>query len=195
MKKIFYVSMVVLLVAALFLLPGCAQEAEAPEEEEEEELNGEDIAAGEDTGEEAGEETEEPSAEEEGAAESAAWEIAIVGPSGDEMVITLDELKEMEAVELEAESKGEKNTFKGVVLNLVLAEAGISEASEVTLIAADGYSAAISGEVALSDNTILAYEVNGVDLSGDEKNGPIRLVTTEDTPKAWVGKLSKIEVK
>ena len=120
-----------------------------------------------------------------GAAESAAWEIAIVGPSGDEMVITLDELKEMEAVELEAESKGEKNTFKGV------AEPGpggsrYQRASEVTLIAADGYSAAISGEVALSDNTILAYEVNGVDLSGDEKRSD-RLVTTEDTPKAWVG--------
>ena len=190
MKKIFYLSMVVLLVAALLLVPGCAQEAAAPEEEEE--LNGEDIAAGEETGEE---ETEEPGAEEEGAAESAAWEIAIVGPAGDETAITLNELKEMEAVELEAESKGEKNTFKGVVLNLVLAEAGICEATEVALTAADGYSAAISGEVALSDNTILAYEVNGADLSGDEKNGPVRLVTTDDTPKAWVGKLSKIEVK
>ena len=101
----------------------------------------------------------------------------------------------MEAVELEAETKGEVNTYKGVGLNLVLAEAGISEAVEVTLTASDGYSAAISGEVALSDNTILAYECNGADLSGDEKNGPVRLVTTDESPQVWVGQLSTIEIK
>lgn len=180
MKKSWLVLLVLILAAALFLVPGCDKDEGTPASE-----NGE------------GTETEENggTGEEEGKEEESAWEIKIIGPDGKEAVVTLEEIMKMEAVELEAESKRGPSTFKGVLLSKVLEKAGITEANEVTLTAADGYGAAISGEIAFSENTILAYERDGEDMSGDEKNGPIRLVTTEETSNVWVGKISTIEVK
>ena len=48
MKKFLYAGMVLMLVAALFLVPGCAPEAEVPEGEGD--LNGDDVSTGNDTG-------------------------------------------------------------------------------------------------------------------------------------------------
>ncbi len=94
---------------------------------------------------------------------------------------------------ISAQKKDETFEYAGVLLSAVLKEAGISEAAKVNLEAEDGYSSEISGEVAFSDNTILAYMVDGGDL--DSKSAPLILITTDDSPKAWVGQLVTIEVE
>lgn len=129
-----------------------------------------------------------------GAVESA-WEFTITAPDGSETVVAIESIREMPAVELETERNDEITVFKGVLLSLVLGEAGITDAGAVTVTAADGYSQTISGEVAFSENTILAYEVDGEDMSNDEKNGPVRLVTTEDSRQVWVGQITTITVE
>lgn len=92
-----------------------------------------------------------------------------------------------------SQKKGETHEYAGVLLSAVLEEAGITEAAEVTLEAADGYTAKVSGEVAFSDNTILAYTEDGAEMSG--KSAPIMLVTTDDSPQVWVGQLASIIVE
>ncbi|MDY6827278.1 MAG: molybdopterin-dependent oxidoreductase [Bacillota bacterium] len=166
MKKNLLTMMALLLVFSLMLAAGCSG-AEDPGAE----------------------------SESEGAAE-AAWTLTIVGPGGEEETrVSLESIKSMSAVELEVEKEEELINLKGALLSDILAEAGISEAGNLNLIAADGYSVSISGDVAFSENTILAYESNGEDLSSDDKNGPLRLVSTEESPKAWVGQLTTIEVE
>jgi DMSO/TMAO reductase YedYZ molybdopterin-dependent catalytic subunit len=143
---------------------------------------------------EVGESVAEEEDSEESASESA-WLVVIVGPGGEENEISIEAIKALPSVELEAEQKGEMITFQGVVLGQILSEVGISSAEALNVTAADGYSATISGEVAFSDHTIIAYASNGEDLSSDEKSGPLRLVTTEESPQVWVGQLTTIEVE
>lgn len=188
MKKSWFIVIALILAAVLFIVPGCSPGSDAEGGAEDE------------NGSEAGEngETEEPAeeGEEEAGPGEPAWEIVITGPGGEETIVTLEELKAMPAMELEAESKSGVSKYKGVLLSLVLENAGITEATEVTVTAADGYSAAISGDIAFAANTILAYERDGADLSGDEKNGPVRLVAPEaESSQVWVGKLSSIAVQ
>ena len=135
-------------------------------------------------------ETAEESKKEEPA--KSAWEIIITGPST-EKTIALETIKAMPAVTLETVKKGETNEYTGAVLSAVLKEAGITGATEVTFEAADGYATKLSGEVAFSDNTILAYLEDGAEMSA--KSAPVMLVTTDDKPKSWVGQLISIAVK
>lgn len=124
--------------------------------------------------------------------EDSAWEITVTGP-GVEQVFYIEEIKEMPVTTLEAEKKEETHEYAGVLLSAILEEAGITEANEVTLEASDGYMATISGEVAFSENTILAYMEDGVEIS--DNSAPIMLVTTDDSPQVWVGQLVSITVE
>ena len=129
------------------------------------------------------------------AIEDSAWQITIVSPTGHETVMTIESIKAMPAVDMEAELRGEAATYTGVLLGYVLGEAGIEEADTVTVTAADEYSASITGEVAFSENTILAYAQDDKDMSGDKESGPLRLITTDDTPQVWVGQIIVITVE
>ncbi|MGI5838683.1 MAG: molybdopterin-dependent oxidoreductase [bacterium] len=123
-------------------------------------------------------------------APESAWEVTIIGPDG-EKAVAIEDIKAAEAVTLEAEKKEEIHAYTGIKMSSLLAMAGIDEATSVILEAADGYSATINGEVAFSDNTIVAYQIDGADIDS-EKNRPLMLVTTEDSSKVWVGSLKVI---
>ena len=125
------------------------------------------------------------------AAESA-WEMTVKSPDG-EKIYPIEDILEMPAINLEAEKKGETHQYEGVLLSTILEEAGITDAAEVVLEADDGYTATISGEVAFSGNTIIAYTEDGSELG--EKSAPLMLVTTDESPKVWVGQLSLITAK
>ncbi|UNC91958.1 molybdopterin-dependent oxidoreductase [Candidatus Contubernalis alkaliaceticus] len=129
---------------------------------------------------------------EEDPAEESTWEFTISWADG-EALFTIEELKEMQRVTLTAEVKEETNEYTGVILKNLLEKANIKEAAEVTLVAADGYSAALEGDTAFSDNTIIAFKINGEAL--EDKSAPIMLVTTEASPQVWVGQLKTIKVE
>ncbi len=184
MKKSWYIVMLILLAFALMIVAGCSGASDVDEVSDDSADTESEV---EENAVDEGEEIEE--------AEESAWIVTIVGSDGGETQVSIQSIMAMASVDLEAEQKGEMFTFHGVLLSSVLAEAGITEANSLNIIASDGYSATITGEVAFSGNTILAYASNGETLSNDEKNGPLRLVTTEESPQVWVGQLTTIEVE
>lgn len=118
--------------------------------------------------------------------EQSVWDFTVAGKS-----FTLEGLKKMETISIELNKKGEVNSYKGVKLSLVLAEAGIGEFESLTLEAEDGYSFQITKEEALADDSILCYWMGGEDLS-EEDNGPLMFASGSTSPQAWVGKLKEI---
>lgn len=105
--------------------------------------------------------TEEPAAE---APEAAAAAFKITGKVETEMAWSEEEVKAMNAIDVEAtNSKGEKNTFTGVLLSELLNLAKpTSDATTIVFVADDGYTA----EVALADvmgctDCILAFREQG----------------------------------
>jgi len=125
--------------------------------------------------------------------QESAWEITVKSAGG-EKVIAIEDIKAMEAVTIEAEKKEEVHEYTGVKLSEILGLAEIGEAETVTLEAEDGYSATLTGAEAFSDNTLLAYQIDGADIESD-KSKPIMLVSTEASSSAWVGKLKVITVE
>jgi len=117
------------------------------------------------------------------------WEITI-----GHKVFTLEAIREMDTVTFDAAKKDDVNSYIGVRLSKFLAEADISEFETLTLEAEDGYSYDITREEAMNDNSILAFAMNGEDLS-DDKIAPLMFVSTETSPQAWVGKLKYIRVE
>lgn len=121
-----------------------------------------------------------------------AWEVTFIG-SGGEKVFAIETLKEMTAVTIEAEKKEVTNSYTGIRLSVLLAEAGITDFEELVLEAADGYQWTITREEALSQNSILAYAIDGEDLS-DDKSAPLMFVSTATSARAWVGQLKTVRV-
>ncbi len=120
--------------------------------------------------------------------EESAWEFTIGGK-----IFTIEGLREMESVTIELEKKGEVNSYTGVPLSALLTQAGITDFSSLTLEAEDGYTADITQEEALHENSILCYALDGEDLNSD-KNAPLMFVSEAASTKAWVGKLKFIRV-
>lgn len=118
-----------------------------------------------------------------------AWEITI-----GEKVFAIEDIRDMANVTIEAEKKEEVNNYTGVRLSILLAEAEITDFESLTLEAEDGYSWEITRSEALDENSILAFAMDGEDLS-DEKNAPLMFVSAVTSPQAWVGKLNNIRVE
>lgn len=117
-----------------------------------------------------------------------AWEITI----GDK-VVAIEDIREMVTVTIEAEKKDETHSYTGVRLSVLLTEAGITDFESLTLEAEDGYSRDITREEALNQNSILAFSMDGEDLS-DAKSAPLMFVSPATSTSAWVGKLKTIRV-
>ena len=84
--------------------------------------------------------------------------------------------------------------WTGTPLSLILEEAGVSpEASQVRLVAGDGYSQTLSLEDATADGVFLAHEVNGETLPA-EHGYPLRLVVRHQYGSKWVKWVERIEV-
>lgn len=115
-----------------------------------------------------------------------AWEFAI-----GEKTFTLEGLRAMESITLELSMKGETKSYTGVLLSLLLAEAGIADFETLTLEGADGYSQDITRQEALAANSILCYALEGEDLQ-IEKSAPLMFASGTASPQTWVGKLKVI---
>lgn len=166
MKK----RILVLFIAAIFLLVGCS----APE-----------VPANVDSPEEVSGNLEEG--------------IVIKGLEAKEILLSVEEIREIESVSKEVtsiNSSGEKNTFQvtGALLEKVLQRHGYSQRDlmRVRFVAGDGYSIEVPKEIIDTRDIILAYEMNGGPL--EPKNQPLRVIIPDERAMYWVGNLTTIEV-
>jgi DMSO/TMAO reductase YedYZ molybdopterin-dependent catalytic subunit len=84
--------------------------------------------------------------------------------------------------------------WTGVPLKFILEKAGYSESTvSVIFHAADEYTSSISLTIALQEDTILAYQMNGVTLPL-EHGYPLRLVVPNKLGYKWVKWIVKIEL-
>jgi DMSO/TMAO reductase YedYZ molybdopterin-dependent catalytic subunit len=85
-------------------------------------------------------------------------------------------------------------TWTGVPIGDVLALAGVQpEATDLTLISADGYEVSLPLEIASADKNFLAYEVNGKPLS-IQHGFPLRAVFPEMWGSYWLKWLVEIRI-
>jgi DMSO/TMAO reductase YedYZ molybdopterin-dependent catalytic subunit len=84
--------------------------------------------------------------------------------------------------------------WTGVPLKVILEEAGYLESTvSVIFHAADEYTSSIPLQIALQEDTILAYKMNGVTLP-QEHGYPLRLVVPDKLGYKWVKWIVKIEL-
>lgn len=125
--------------------------------------------------------------------------IIISGLTGDEIMVTVDELKDLPAVEksvTSVNSEGYENNFdiKGGFLSDLLKKLGSSQRDlkAVRLIAGDGYSIDIPEEILKNRDIILAYEIDGQALVEETK--PVRVIIPEERAMYWIKNLTEIKV-
>jgi len=120
---------------------------------------------------------------------------------GQEIVISMDDILELDGIEKEVtpvpkdDEEIEARLVKGVLLEDVFREfVGISQKDpgSIRLIAGDGYSIEVPGDLLKTREIILAYEVDGRPLDSWER--PLRSIVPDVFEMYWVKNLIKIEV-
>ncbi|MGI6381191.1 MAG: molybdopterin-dependent oxidoreductase [Anaerolineae bacterium] len=127
------------------------------------------------------------------------WELVVTGAVAEPMTFQYQDLVSRDLVGLdeilEACDCGDevRNTWEGIALTELLAEAGASEgATAVIFRGADGYwrKAAIEN----LDVAMVGLRRDGIWLAEDEKEGPIRMVVPGQSASYWMSQLVEIEV-
>jgi len=129
------------------------------------------------------------------------WELAVTGDVDTPLTLSYRELTDMPQTDLSdvlmQKSLGEDQitSWSGVALDLILEQAGVSDYSTITALAADGYAIEISAEETL--DAIVALKRGGEwipEIPDEEGKGPIRLVTPETPANRWVFQLQELQV-
>lgn len=125
--------------------------------------------------------------------------IVISGLESTDIEVTVEEIKDLESVTVEAtsvSSSGEENqyTVTGPLFDDLLKKYGKSQKDLVgiRLVAGDGYSIEVPPEILQNRDLILAHTIDGKPL--DERTKPIRAVIPEERSMYWIRNLVKIEV-
>jgi len=119
-------------------------------------------------------------------------------PLGERLEIDTEEIKSMQAVDVETvlvRSNGmeKPGVWTGVPLSEVLKSHGVEGPfAEIRIEAYDGYVAKIPGEMAMRPDTILAWEEDGAPLP--EEQGPVRLVVGSEDGFYWIHRITKMEI-
>jgi DMSO/TMAO reductase YedYZ molybdopterin-dependent catalytic subunit len=127
------------------------------------------------------------------------WDLAISGAVETPLTLSYADLVGMPQTDLNdilmQRSRGEDTieSWSGVPLSEILAEAGAGSPAGVTAVAADGYAVEVSADE-LQDG-IIALKQNGEWIAkSDPEHGPIRLVTPKTPANRWVFQLAEIRV-
>jgi len=118
---------------------------------------------------------------------------------GEETIISISEIMDLNAVEREAvtidsDNKESIRQVKGVLLEELLEkylDISLSDIYSMRFTAGDGYAIEIPPEIVQEREVILAYEMYGKTL--DENKKPLRAVIPDERTMYWVGNL--VEVK
>lgn len=122
--------------------------------------------------------------------ESPEWTITITG--ADKAEFTSIDHSRLDTVTIEANLKGEKQSWEGVLLKDVLDALGVKDYTSVTLEGSDGYTVDYTPDTVNDPMTILGTRVNGEALG--EQNGYVQSVAASQTPNTWVRNLVRITV-
>ena len=127
------------------------------------------------------------------------WELAVSGAVDTPLTLSFADLVKMPQTDLSEilmqRSRGEDTveSWAGVPLTEIFAQAGAGTVAGITAIAADGYAIEVSADE-LQD-AIIALKQNGEWIpKADPEHGPIRLVTPNTPANRWVFQLSEIQV-
>ena len=127
----------------------------------------------------------------------AEWRLQVSGLVDHPLNLTVREITALPATTVQATiycvgsptQIAEEGNWTGVKLESLLEKAGVSpSAIKVAFYASDGYSTDLSVEAATQPNVIVAYEKDGIPLSGT-----LRLVTPERWGYKWISQLTRIE--
>jgi DMSO/TMAO reductase YedYZ molybdopterin-dependent catalytic subunit len=128
------------------------------------------------------------------------WRLEVYGLVDNPLLLTYEDILSMPSVtqvtHLQCVMAGFEGTgeWTGVPVRYLLEKAGYADATvSVIFHAADEYTSSIPLETALLDDTILAYEMNGVVLP-EEHGYPLRLVIPDKLGYKWVKWIVKIEL-
>lgn len=141
-----------------------------------------------------------PAADDSSAAQQAdgigTWSVSVTGPDGD-VAFTNAEAAALTPVTVEmtiTNSNGEAKTneYTGVTLKSLLESLGITEVPNgVTVMADDDFAAEYSAELAMADDTILAWAINGELIDSDQ---PVRMCPGQGTGNQFVKNCAKVIV-
>jgi hypothetical protein len=125
--------------------------------------------------------------------------IVISGLESADIEVTVEEIKGLEPVTVEAtsvSSTGKENHYMvtGPLFDDLLKKYGKSQKdlTAIRLVAGDGYSIEVPPEVLQSRDLILAHTIDGKPL--DERTRPIRAVIPEERSMYWIRNLVRIEI-
>lgn len=123
------------------------------------------------------------------------WAVTVITAEG-EVPFTNEDAALLEPVTLEATTKnknGEEktSTYTGIKLSDILVKANVTEFTSLTVTAADDFAAEYDKELALKEDTLLAWEKNGELMEGDQ---PVQMVPTSGTGNQFVKNALKITV-
>lgn len=127
------------------------------------------------------------------------WELAVGGAVTTPLTLSFADLVKMPQTDLTdilmQRSRGEDTveSWSGVALSEIFAQAGAGTPASITAVAADGYAIEVSADE-LQDG-IVALKQNGEWIpKSDPEHGPIRLVTPNTPANRWVFQLAEIQV-
>ena len=123
------------------------------------------------------------------------WMLTIVTPGGEKQFSSKDAAA-LTRITMEAtlrNSRGEENTniYTGVKLADVLKAAGVSDFSSLSIIASDDFSVSYTRDLALADDTLIAWEIDGVTLTTDP---PLRMAPKQGVGNQFIRQAVKIVV-
>lgn len=128
------------------------------------------------------------------------WTLQITGEVAEPLTLSYGDLAAMDQTELtdvvmeRSQGEDQTNTWSGVALEDLFAEAGAdANPPLITAVAADGYSVEISQDEL--QGAIVALKEDGEWIAeADPDSGPIRLVCPEAPGNRWVFQLTEIQV-
>ena len=123
------------------------------------------------------------------------WTVSVETASGEKQ-FSSDQAKSLKAVSFDATIKnknGDTTTSKytGVKLSDILSAVGVSDFSTLTIAASDGYSADYDKDLAMKDDTILAWAQDGKPINSDP---PLQMTPKTGTGNQFVKQVNKITV-
>jgi len=125
-----------------------------------------------------------------------AWHLTVVSKAGTKE-FTLDDIQALPSKEVEFESKetGTLNNYKGVMLRNLLDAAGAdtSALESVDVEASDGFLATFDRGLALAEDVVLVYEMDGGALPSEM--GEVRMLAPGQATKFQVKSVTRISVR